>query len=140
MKSIIDVAGAKWKTAHYVDLDYPEAGIRQHLVRVADFVALRGNADGAAGPVSETTAIGAYEYAPGGWISDHVHPHAEQWYYILSGQGAMKVGTEEKTVGEGHLVFVPRDTIHSYRVVGEEPLRLLNVAVPVAAAGEGRTG
>ena len=72
--------------------------------------------------------IGAYEYAPGGWISAHIHSNAEQWYFILSGRGLMKVGDEEKEAGYGTVVLVPRNTVHSYKVVGDEPLRILNIA------------
>ena len=140
MTHIIDISAPTWKTEEYADMDYAEADIQQHLVRVADFVTLRDNAAEAAGPVSETSYIGAYEYAPGGGVSDHVHPHAEQWYYILGGQGTMKVGDEEKTVGGGHVVFVPRNAVHSYTVVGDEPMRLLNVAIPVSAASEDEAG
>ena len=135
MTNIIDISAPAWKTDDYVDMDYQEADIQQHLVKVANFVTRPDN-DDAAGPLSETSYIGAYEYAPGGCISDHVHPHAEQWYYILSGRGVMKVGDEEKTVGAGHLIFIPRNAVHSYQVVGDEPMRLLNVAIPVSNAGE----
>ena len=52
----------------------------------------------------------------------------------------MKVGDEEKTVGGGHVVFVPRNAVHSYTVVGDEPMRLLNVAIPVSTASEDEAG
>ena len=135
MTNIIDISDPAWKTDDYVDMDYQEADIQQHLVKVANFVTRPDNED-AAETLSETSYIGAYEYAPGGCISDHVHPHAEQWYYILRGRGVMKVGDEERTVGEGHLIFIPRNTVHSYQVVGDEPMRLLNVAIPVSNADE----
>ena len=40
----------------------------------------------------------------------------------------MNVGSEEKLSNVGTIVFIPRNTVHSYRVVGDEPLRILNVA------------
>jgi mannose-6-phosphate isomerase-like protein (cupin superfamily) len=53
---------------------------------------------------------------------------AEQWYIILNGQAIMKVGDEESEAGIGTLIFIPHNTGHSYKVVGDEPLRILNVA------------
>ena len=77
---------------------------------------------------SELQHVGAYEYAPGGWISEHIHSNAEQWYYILEGKAVMKVANEEKISSKGSLIFIPRNTVHSYKVIGEEPLKILNVA------------
>ena len=122
--NIIDIEEIGWKTSEYED-SYLDGEIHQHMVKVATYVKLgsghvhspkKVEDDGLA--TSDTQYIGAYEYAPGGWISDHIHSNAEQWYYIINGQATMK----------GTIVFIPRNTIHSYRVVGDEPLRILNVA------------
>ena len=129
MTNIIDIDAIGWKTDDYVDA-YVETGeIEQHLVKVADYVSLKGSEGESAVARSESSYIGAYEYAPGGWITDHRHTDAEQWYYILSGTGLMKVGDEEREAGAGHVIFVPRNAVHSYKVVGDQPLRLLNVAI-----------
>ena len=129
MPNIIDIDAIGWKTEAYIDA-YVETGeIEQHLVKVADYVKLAGSESETAVASSESSYIGAYEYAPGGWITDHTHADAEQWYYLLSGTGLMKVGDEEREAGAGHVVFVPRNAVHSYKVVGDQPLRLLNVAI-----------
>ena len=129
MSNIIDINEVGWKTEDYIDSPDAEGHIHQHLVKVASYVTLQGRDDDMAIAASEATGIGAYEYAPGGWITDHTHDKAEQWYYILKGKGLMKVGDEEKMAQEGSIIFVPRNTVHSYKVVGDEPLRFLNVAV-----------
>ena len=131
MTNIIDTNKADWKTSDYVDTPDGERDIHQHGVKVADYVLVQGSESEMPTVTSETSYIGAYEYAPGGWITDHTHSNAEQWYYIVSGQGIMKVGSEERLAGQGTIIFVPRNTVHSYKVVGDEPLRLLNVAMPV---------
>ena len=132
--NIIDIEEIGWKTSEYED-SYLDGEIHQHMVKVATYVKLgaghvhspkKVEDDGLA--TSDTQYIGAYEYAPGGWISDHIHSNAEQWYYIIHGQATMKVGSEEKLSNVGTIVFIPRNTVHSYRVVGDEPLRILNVA------------
>ena len=127
MSNIIDIESIGWKTEEYVE-SYLDGDTHQHMVKVADYVTLKGSDGPAAATTSELQYIGAYEYAPGGWISPHTHSNAEQWYFVLSGRAVMKVGDEEKEVARGTVVFIPRTTVHSYRVVGDEPLRILNLA------------
>ena len=129
MTNFIDIEAIGWKTEDYIDAYVDTGEIEQHLVKVADYVSLKGSESETATASSEGSYIGAYEYAPGGWITAHQHADAEQWYYILSGTGLMKVGDEEREARAGHIVFVPRNAVHSYKVVGDQPLRLLNVAI-----------
>ena len=127
MSNIIDIEKIGWKTADYED-SYLEGEVHQHMVKVADYVKFKDSDSPTSSTSSELQYIGAYEYAPGGWITDHIHSNAEQWYFILEGQGTMKVGTEEKLAEQGTVVFIPRNTVHAYKVVGDKPLRILNVA------------
>lgn len=127
MSNIIEIDKIGWKSEDYEE-SYLEGETHQHLVKVADYVKFKDSESPTALSSSDIQYIGAYEYAPGGWITDHIHSNAEQWYFILNGQGTMKVGDEERLAGPGTVVFVPRNTIHSYRVVGDEPLRILNIA------------
>lgn len=128
MSNIINIDNVAWQSEDYED-SYLEGKIHQHLVKVAKYVSPKSpivltNSDIAYSGQS----IGAYEYAPGGWITNHIHSNAEQWYYILNGKGSMKVGDEEKVCGPGTIIFIPRNTIHSYKVVGDEPFKILNIA------------
>jgi len=127
MSNIIEIETIAWKSEDYEE-SYLEGKTHQHLVKVADYVTFKDAHSPTALTNSDTQYIGAYEYAPGGWIADHIHSNAEQWYFILSGKGIMKVGNEEKVSGPGTVVFIPRNTVHSYSVVGDQPLRILNVA------------
>ena len=127
MTNIINLESVGWKSKEYGE-SYLEGDTHQHLVKVADYVVRKDSDSKTAVASSELQYIGAYEYAPGGWISEHTHSRAEQWYFIQSGRGIMRVGDEEKEAGPGTIVFVPHDTIHSYEVVGDEPLRILNIA------------
>ncbi len=124
MKNIININRIPWKSVVYQD-SYIDGRIHQHKVKVADYVKREKDIESAE---SEIQHIGAYEYAPGGWISEHIHSNAEQWYYILAGKAVMKVANEEKISSTGSLIFVPKNTVHSYKVIGEEPLKILNVA------------
>ena len=129
MSNIIDVEEVGWQTSDYIDSRLTDGTIHQHLVKVSDYVASEGLKTSLARAKSEKTAIGAYEYAPGGWITAHSHPRHEQWYYIIKGKGLFKVGSEEKIAQEGSIVFMPRNIVHSYKVVGDEPLRFLTVGI-----------
>ena len=124
MKNIINTNRIPWKTSVYQD-SYIDGRIHQHKVKVADYVKREKDIESTE---SEIQHIGAYEYAPGGWISEHIHSNAEQWYYILEGKAVMKVANEEKISSKGSLIFIPRNTVHSYKVIGDEPLKILNVA------------
>ena len=129
MSNMIEIDKIAWKSEDYED-SYLEGEIHQHLVKVASYVSSKSPVALTSGDVAYSgQSIGAYEYAPGGWISDHIHSSAEQWYYILNGKGSMKVGDEERICGPDTIVFIPRNTIHSYKVVGDEPFKILNIAV-----------
>lgn len=127
MSNIIEIDRIGWNSEDYVE-SYLEGETHQHLVKVADYVTFKDSKSPTTPASSDIQYIGAYEYAPGGWITDHIHSNAEQWYFILAGTGSMKVGDEEKVSGPSTVVFIPRNTVHSYRVVGDEPLRILNIA------------
>ncbi len=113
MTNIIDINAIRWKTDDYEDAYLDTGEIEQHLVKVADYVNLKGSESETATASSEGSYIGAYEYAPGGWITDHTHANAEQWFYILSGTGLMKVGDEERIAGGGHVGLGPRNAAQS---------------------------
>jgi len=71
---------------------------------------------------------------PGRAIELHEHTDIEEVYYILSGTGKIRVGEEEKGVGEGDAVYIPPGEPHSLTNTGTHPLRFicLGIAVPGA--------
>ncbi len=80
------------------------------------------------------------ECLPGSQQARHRHPAQEQAYVIIRGQGQMLLGDEERTVGEGTLVFVPPGTEHAIRNASPDPLVYVSAtAPPFAAAISGRT-
>ncbi|HLH28181.1 MAG TPA: dimethylsulfonioproprionate lyase family protein [Acidimicrobiales bacterium] len=79
--------------------------------------------------VSEFTVEG------GGMVDPHSHP-THEFYYILSGRGLMRIGDEEREVGQGDLIYTPPDTTHSIRTTTPNaPLRGLAFAIGVKGAG-----
>ena len=59
----------------------------------------------------------------------HAHD-SEQVYVIVAGRGIMHVDGEEKEVGSGTLVFVPRNAVHSIHNHGAEKLVFVTAASP----------
>ena len=60
----------------------------------------------------------------------HYHPKAEEIYYILRGEGRMKIGEEERRVGPGDAIAIPAGTLHQIRHQGQEELVFLCCCAP----------
>jgi quercetin dioxygenase-like cupin family protein len=60
----------------------------------------------------------------------HSHPNEEQFTLILEGKLHYILGDEEKIVGPGELIYVPRNTPHRSRPV-DGPARYFSVKSPV---------
>jgi mannose-6-phosphate isomerase-like protein (cupin superfamily) len=67
---------------------------------------------------------------PGAAVTPHHHRQLEEVYYILSGRGVMTVGDEQREVGAGDAIYIPRDHRHTLENTGTEPIRLLLVCGP----------
>jgi quercetin dioxygenase-like cupin family protein len=69
----------------------------------------------------------------------HIHPDAEEVFYILSGKGIGGVGdgTEEIEIVEGDTVWVPKGAVHWLYNPFDEPCEILFVyaASSLASAG-----
>jgi len=79
---------------------------------------------------SHNLAITWVEGEPESEQGRHAHPHSEQAYVIVAGRGLMHVAGEEKEVGPGTLVFVPKGALHSIRNVGTEKLVYVSATAP----------
>jgi quercetin dioxygenase-like cupin family protein len=64
----------------------------------------------------------------------HAHSDEEQWSYILEGRMHYILGDEEKILGPGDLVHIPRFVKHRSRAVGG-PVTFFTVKSPVHAGG-----
>lgn len=62
----------------------------------------------------------------------HIHERQAEGFYILSGEIEFVGGHDEQVVraGPGSVVWVPKATRHSFRVVSEEDARVLNFYAP----------
>ena len=58
------------------------------------------------------------------WIRDREQPHRHDrhdlFVVMLRGHGSMRLGDEERPVGEGSILYVPRGTPHAFRNASDE--------------------
>jgi quercetin dioxygenase-like cupin family protein len=79
--------------------------------------------------------VSEWEVAGGGLVDPHSHP-THEFYYIISGRGIMKTADEEREVGQGDLIRIPPDVVHSiWPLTGNTGLRGLAFAVGIEGAG-----
>src|SRR5215831_6910612 len=67
---------------------------------------------------------------PGATIAPHHHEVLEEIYYILEGEGRMRVGDEERDVSAGDAVYIPRCARHALTNTGAQTMRILLVCGP----------
>jgi quercetin dioxygenase-like cupin family protein len=80
--------------------------------------------------------VSEFEVAGGGVVDPHSHP-THEFYYVTSGRGIMVIAGEEREIGQGDLVHIPPDAVHSLRPVsGNAPIHCFCFAVGVKDAGE----
>jgi mannose-6-phosphate isomerase-like protein (cupin superfamily) len=60
----------------------------------------------------------------------HRHDRHDLLVVILRGYGHMRIGAEERPVGEGSILYVPRGTVHAFRNQSPEPAVSYAVYVP----------
>ena len=68
---------------------------------------------------------------------DNRHRGADQWLFVVGGEGVAVVEGDRVELREGTLVLIGRGESHEIRNTGREPLRTLNVYVPPAYTDEG---
>jgi len=69
--------------------------------------------------------------APGYETPYHVHHREDEHVYVLDGEIECHYGDGESVVAGPHdTVFLPRDVPHGFRVVSDDPLRMLATVTP----------
>ena len=70
------------------------------------------------------------ENPPGAGPPLHVHRNEDEAFYVLQGRVEFEVDGDEVVGEPGATVFLPRGSTHTWRVVGEEPARMLIMLMP----------
>jgi mannose-6-phosphate isomerase-like protein (cupin superfamily) len=66
----------------------------------------------------------------GGSTTPHYHVRTEEIYYILQGQGMMRVGEQLRPVGTGDAVAIPPGAVHQITNTGRDGLKFLCCCAP----------
>ncbi len=69
--------------------------------------------------------------------TDNRHRGADQWLFVVSGNGEAVVNGRRRKLRAGSLVFIERREKHAVRNTGRGVLRTLNVYVPPAYRADG---
>ena len=67
---------------------------------------------------------------PGAATEPHRHPRTEEIYYILEGEGLMRLGDESCRVGLGDAIAIPPGTLHQIVNDGAAILKFLCCCAP----------
>jgi mannose-6-phosphate isomerase-like protein (cupin superfamily) len=68
---------------------------------------------------------------------DNEHAWAEQWLYVVQGQGVARSGKKHVKLGVGSLVLIEKGEPHEIENTGTTPLVTLNVYAPPAYDDDG---
>jgi quercetin dioxygenase-like cupin family protein len=69
----------------------------------------------------EMMKAGVVTYHKGTGSKPHWHENEEQYIYVLEGKRLFRVGDEEKVIGPGDIVHIPRGSLHGGRTLAGEP-------------------
>ena len=76
---------------------------------------------------SEAAVVALVQYDPGGHTVIHAHSDTEQAFFVLEGRAIFQVGEIEVETGPGDLVMANRHVKHGYRVLGDKPLKFMQI-------------
>ena len=62
---------------------------------------------------------------PGGGPPPHIHVNEDEWFIVLGGRAEFFAAGAWNPVAIGTTVYVPKGTVHTYKNVGDTPLRML---------------
>ena len=60
------------------------------------------------------------------WLN-HVHEGADEWIYVVAGEGTLRIGTTEQRVQAGTFSLVPHSATHALVPQGRNPLIVISV-------------
>ncbi|MFP4282531.1 MAG: cupin domain-containing protein [Opitutales bacterium] len=64
----------------------------------------------------------------------HIHRREDEAFYIIEGEVEFTLGERRTVAGAGTTVFLPKDSLHTWKVVGTQRARFLIMLMP--AGGE----
>jgi mannose-6-phosphate isomerase-like protein (cupin superfamily) len=81
-------------------------------------------------------SLAEIRHPPGTASQEHYHTEAEEVYYVIEGQGAVRVDGETRSIGPGDVVVIVPGQRHTVWQEGEGDLVLLVTCVPAYSVEE----
>lgn len=81
-------------------------------------------------------SLAEIRHPPGTVSQEHYHTEAEEVYYVLSGQGGVRVDGEPRTIGPGDVVIITPGQRHTVWQEGVGDLVLMVTCVPAYSVDE----
>jgi quercetin dioxygenase-like cupin family protein len=78
----------------------------------------------------ETTSVILAVHGPGEGPPPHYHGSQAECFYVLEGEYDVAVGESKRRAGPGTLVFIPRNTVHTFKNAGTTAARMLDWSLP----------
>lgn len=89
---------------------------------------------------AEAASLGTLSMDPGGAVPEHVHPESAELIYTTSGRGILVVEGKETLLEPNTAIYIPAGARHSFRVVGDEVWRGVQVYAPGGPEARFRSG
>jgi len=67
---------------------------------------------------------------PGGGPPPHYHLNEDEILHVIEGRVAFFLNGEWNEAGPGGTAFLPRGIVHTFKNVGDQPSRMLNMTMP----------
>ncbi|MGO4304079.1 cupin domain-containing protein [Cupriavidus sp. RAF12] len=71
-----------------------------------------------------------------GNVPKHFHNSADEIQYVISGKGTFWLGTEQREVGPGDLIVIPKGAAHAGSIATSGEFKALAIKLPPQAAGD----
>lgn len=70
------------------------------------------------------------EHEPGAIVPPHFHRKQEEYFCVIEGTYELQIGETTRTVGPGSVAFIPRNTLHTFKNVGQSVAKMLDWSIP----------
>lgn len=82
------------------------------------------------GETADSLTVGMASVPVGNGPPPHVHYSEDELFLILEGEYQICLNGDWTTVGPGAVVYLPRGTVHTFKVVGDKPGRHWTLQTP----------
>lgn len=63
-------------------------------------------------------------------VKAHKHVWHSEQVYVLQGLGEMRLGDKSFRIQKGDLIFIPKNTVHAVKSIGDTVLKVISIQSP----------